>query len=306
MYGKPLHAIAFSYNIRAGVVQGSFEYHRPASLAEACTLLRELGSKAQALAGGTDLLVDVRRGALRPSHLVSLAGVAELRGITLEGDEITIGGGTTPAELETSASVREGRPELLDAVRVFGTPQVRHRATVAGSLCTAASCGDLAPLLMVLDARVQLASAEGHRDLPLTEFFRGHRDTALRPGEVLVRVALRVRRAGEGAAYRAFGQRAANFITVAGVAAFLRLEQGRCAEARVALGAVAPTPVRVPAAEALLAGRPLDRAAVAAAVRAARAHAAPISDLRGSADHRRELVEALCARAIGAAQERAA
>ena len=284
----------------------SFEYHRPASLAEACALLRELGPEARPLAGGTDLLVDLRRSATSPSHLVSLADVAELRGITRDGDELRIGGGTTPSELEASTLARECRPELLDAVQAFGTPQIRHRATVAGSLCTAASCGDLAPLLLALDARVQLVSTGGRRDLPLTEFFGGHRETALRPDEVLVQVALRVRRAGEGAAYRAFGQRAANFITVAGAAACLRLEKGRCTEARITLGAVAPTPIRVSAAESLLVGGRPDGAAVAAAARAARERAAPISDVRGSAEHRRDLVEALCARAIVAALERAA
>lgn len=283
-----------------------FEYHRPASLAEACALLRKLGPGARPLAGGTDLLVDLRRGMQGPSHLVSLADVGELRGIAREGDELAIGGATTPSDLEASAPVRECRPELLDAVGVFGTPQVRRRATVAGSLCTAASCGDLAPLLLACDARVLLVSVDGRRDLPLTEFFGGHRATALRPGEVLVRVAVPVRRAGEGAAYRAFGQRAANFITVAGVAALLRVERGRCVTARVALGAVAPTPIRVPAAESLLMGGRPGSAVVAAAARAARESAAPISDLRGSAEHRRDLVEALCARAIGAALERAA
>lgn len=269
-------------------------------------MLRELGPEARPLAGGTDLLVDLRRGSTSPSHLVSLADVAELRGIALDGEELRIGGATTPAELEASATVRERRPELLDAVGVFGTPQVRHRATVAGSLCTAASCGDLAPLLLALDARVTLACGDGGRDLALAEFFGGHRETVLRPDEILVRVALRVRQSGEGAAYQAFGQRAANFITVAGAAAFLRLENGRCTEARLALGAVAPTPIRIPEAESLLVGGRPDDASVAAAARAARERSAPISDVRGSAEHRRDLVEALCARAIGAALERAA
>jgi len=265
----------------------------------------ELGPEALVLAGGTDVLVDLRRGSKKPRHLVSLLELDELKGIAVEDGELRIGSLVTPARLEGSEMVRSSRPELLDVVGVFGSPQVRNRATVGGNLCTAASCGDVAPLLVVLGTRVVLAGPGGRRELPLEEFFSDHRTTRMEPGEILVEVVVRPRSSGEGAAYRTFGLRAENFITVAGVAAFLQLEEGMCTRARIALGAVAPTPLPVSAATERLVGGPIDEPAVRGAATAAREAATPISDLRGSDQHRRELVEALCERALYAALERA-
>ena len=274
-------------------------------MSEACALLRELGPGAVPLAGGTDIVVDLRRGAAELRHLVSLRDLDELREIRVDGGDLRIGALATPALLDESEGVRAGRPELLDTVEVFGNPQVRRRATVGGNLCTAASCGDLAPLLLVLGARLVVEGPAGRRELTLEEFFSDHRTTVLEIGEILVEVVVPVRVGGEGASYATFGRRAANFITVAGVAAFIRLEEDLCAEARLALGAVAPTPVRVPTAEELLVGSRLDDEALGKAALAAAAAAEPISDVRASTDHRRELVEALAVRAVHTAQERA-
>lgn len=283
----------------------SFEYHRPVSLSEACALLSKLGPEALPLAGGTDVIVDLRRGLKRPRHLVSLSDLEELQQIVVEDGELRIGASITPAQLEASDLVASARPELLDAVGAFGTPQVRNRATIGGNLCSAASCGDLAPLLVALSARAVVAGPEMRRELPLEEFFGDHRRTSLEPGEILVEVVVPVRGSAEGAAYRVFGLRAANYITVAGVAAFVQLEKAVCRQARIALGAVAPTPSLVPSAADRLVGIPLDETVIAEAARAARETAAPISDVRGSAEHRRELVEALCVRALRTAGERA-
>lgn len=270
-------------------------------MSEACALLRDLGPEAIPLAGGTDVMVDFRRGSKRPRHLVSLADLEELRGIVHEGGKLRIGAMVTPAQLEASPLVGSARPELLDAVGVFGTPQVRRRATVGGNLCTAASCGDLAPILMVLGGRVVVAVPGGVQELSLEGFFGDHRKTALEPGHLLLEVIVPERAPREGAAYMAFGLRASNFITVAGVAAYLRVEGGRCTAARLALGAVAPTPVLVSAAELGLLGSSLGEEDIATAGQAAVRAAAPISDVRGSAEHRRELVQKLSVRALRAA-----
>lgn len=286
-------------------VNPPLEYHRPTTLAQACELLLEFGPEALPLAGGTDVLVDLRRGSKQARHLVSLADLEELGELAVVNGELRLGAMVTPDRMEGSDVLREIRPELLDAVSVFGSPQVRRRATVGGNLCTASSCGDLAPLLMALEARVEVAGTEGKRGLPLADFFRDHRSTRLKPGEILVKVIVPARRPGEGAAYHAFGLRAENFITVAGVAVRLRVEEGACTEAKVALGAVAATPVLVPGAEERLVGGTLGEPEIQEAARAARDAAVPITDLRGSAKHRRELVEALCVRALHAARERA-
>jgi carbon-monoxide dehydrogenase medium subunit len=281
------------------------EYHRPSSLSAACRLLRGFGEEGLPLAGGTDVLVDLRRGTKAPRHVVSLSDVHELKGIRIDDGKIRIGSLVTPFELEGSEAVAEARPELLDVVTAFGTPQVRYRATIGGNLCTAASCGDMAPLLMALCARVVLAGPEGRREISLESFFKHHRETGLRPGEILAEVILPVRAPGDGAAYKAFGRRAANFITVAGVAALVEMQDGACAKARIALGAVFPTPLLVQEAEVALVGSDLDDESIAEAAKAARAAAAPISDVRGSAEHRLELVEVLTGRALRAAKGRA-
>jgi carbon-monoxide dehydrogenase medium subunit len=280
-------------------------YHRPASLPEACRLLGELGDEALPLAGGTDLVPDLRRGARSPRHLVSLRDLVELRGILLEEGRLRIGALSTPAEIAAAAPVRSARPELLDAIEAFATPQVRNRATIGGNLCTAAACGDLPPLLLALRATAVVAGAKGRREIPLDGFFRNVRSTSLLPGEILVAVLVRAREPGEGARYEAFGMRAAAFITVAGVAAAVRMEGEICRDARVVLSAVAPTPLPVPAAGEGLTGRPLDDAAIGEAARATREAALPITDVRGSAEHRRDLVEVLTVRALRAARERA-
>jgi carbon-monoxide dehydrogenase medium subunit len=237
--------------------------------------------------------------------VVSLAGLQELRAIRVYDDALVLGALVTPAQLERSEAVRSHRPELLDSVGVFGTPQVRYRATIGGNLCTAASCGDFGPLLMALGARVSIAVPEGNRQISLEEFFGGHRETVLGLGHVLSEVTVPVRAPGDGAAYEAFGLRATNFITVAGVAAHLRMVEGQCVGARVALGAVAPTPVLVPTAEETLIGSQVGDEETAQVASAAGKTAAPISDIRGSAEHRRELVEELCVRALRTARERA-
>lgn len=280
-------------------------YHRPASLEEACSLLAELGPEALALAGGTDIVPDIRRGAKRPQHLVSLRDLSELRGIRIEGEEIRIGALSTVAEIRAADPLEVVRPELLEAIEVFASPQIRSRATIGGNLCTAASCSDLVPLLMAVGSRVQVVGPDGERDISLEDFFEDVRVTALGPGEIVVDVVVPVRKSGEGACYETFGLRAAAFITVAGVAAAVKVDGETCRSARVVLSAVAPTPVLVPKAGEILIESSLEDAALAAAGRAAREAARPISDIRGSAEHRRELVEVLTVRALHIAGDRA-
>jgi len=286
-------------------VLSTLQYHRPASLAEACTLLQQLGGEAVPLAGGTDLIPDLERGLKTTGHVVSLRDLDELRGIRVEDDVLRIGALVTPSEISRSEVIRGRCSGLLDAVGVFGSPQVRNRATLGGNLCSAASCGDLPPMLIALDAQVRLVGPGGERGLALADFFTGARQTRLDPAEILVDVVLPVRKPGEGACYEVFGRRGAGFITVAGVAAFVHLEEGLCRHARVVLGAVAETPLLVPSAGEFLEGRALDDAAIAAAAELAQAAGRPISDVRGSAEFRSEVLEVLAMRALRTARERA-
>jgi carbon-monoxide dehydrogenase medium subunit len=250
-------------------------------------------------------MVDLRRGAKAPTHLVSLADVKELRGIRLDGNTLRIGALVTPAQLESSVEIQKARPELLDAVEVFGTPQVRNRATVGGNLCTAASCADFAPLLLALSARIVVAAPEGTREMPVERFFGDHRKTILATGHILAEILVPAREPAEGAAYEAFGLRATNFISVASAAARLRFDGKLVSEASLALGAVAPTPLLVGDAGELLVGSRAGQDDLSAAATAAAKASEPITDIRGSKEHRRELVEELSRRVLRKALERA-
>jgi carbon-monoxide dehydrogenase medium subunit len=250
-------------------------------------------------------MVELRRGAKKPRHLVSLTNLTELRAVVRDDESIRIGALVTPAEMELSETIASDRPELLDAIRVFGTPQVRRRATIGGNLCTAASCADFSPILLALGARVVVTGPVESRELSVAEFFGDHRKTVLRNGHLLSQIVLPLRNPGDGAAYEAFGLRATNFITVVGVAAFVRVEGGVCADARLALGAVAPTPILVVGVEDRLKGSRLGDEDLGPVAAIAAEAAQPISDIRGSAEHRRELVGELSIRALRKARERA-
>lgn len=280
-------------------------YHRPSSLEEACSLLAELGPEALALAGGTDVVPDIRRGAKRPEHLVSLRDLDELHGIRIDDGQVRIGALVTAAEIGDADVLQSARPELPEVVDVFASPQIRNRATIGGNLCTAAACSDLVPLLMAVGARLVVVGPGGSREIAVEEFFEDVRLTVLSAGEIVVAVVVPARQAGEGAHYETFGMRAAAFITVAGVAAAVHLDGDTCSRARVVLSAVAPTPMLVPAAGAALVGGGLDDEAIERAAAAARQASLPISDIRGSAEHRRELVEVLTRRAVHAAAAKA-
>lgn len=287
------------------------ELHECDSLLQAAALLTQHGPAARVLAGGTDLLVDLKTGRTRVTHLVSVKRVAALRGITLESDDgpggfLRIGAATTLEELDASPLVRRHFPPLREATREMATVQVRNLATVGGNLASAVPCADLPPILIVLGAAVELWSPDGTRTVALERFFVGPRQTAMRPRELLLAVRVPMLRRGFGAAYARFALRSGNAIAVASVAAGLALDaDDTISSAGLVLGAVAPTPaVATPAAAALI-GRPADDGAIEQAAAAARRCALPISDIRGSAEYRRELVEVLARRALVAAAQRA-
>jgi carbon-monoxide dehydrogenase medium subunit len=263
-----------------------FELHEAASLDEASELLGRHAPDARLLAGGTDLLVDLRTARYRVGHVISLKGVPELRGVEEDDDGLTIGAMTSISGLAESTAVRGRCPAILDAALRMASHQIRNRATVGGNIGCAAPCADLPPILIVMNASIVLRrSAGGERTLPLDAFFTGPRETVIAPDEVLTTVRLPRPAAGSGAAYARFSLREGNAIPVAGVAAALRLnEDGTIGEARLALGAVAPTPLLVPSAAELLEGTEPSDEAFSGAADLAMAAAEPIYDVRGSAD----------------------
>jgi xanthine dehydrogenase iron-sulfur cluster and FAD-binding subunit A len=276
-------------------------YYQPATLADALALLAAHPS-ARIVAGGTDVLVELGRHIRPTDTLIDLTRVAGLRYVREEGGEIAIGALATHNDVIAAPACVAGALPLAQACVEVGAPQIRARATVAGNLVTASPANDTITPLVALGAALVLAGPAGERTLPIADFFLGVRRTALAPGELLreIRVpALGPRRRG---IFLKLGLRGAQAISVVNVAAVLTFAgdgpDAPVAEARIALGCVAPTIVRAPAAEASLAGRTLDAAACAEAGRLAVAACAPIDDVRGSAAYRSEAVAALVARAL--------
>jgi carbon-monoxide dehydrogenase medium subunit len=273
-----------------------FEYRHASSLLQATTLLAE-HPDARPLAGGTDLLVDLRERRQAPRLLVDVSELPEMKGIVVAGADLRLGGGVTVAELLEAPAVAERVPALRAAARDFADYLTRNKATLGGNLANASPGADLVVPLLALDARVTLAGPGGDRSLALDAFLQGPRRTALGPGELVRWVTVPVQ--GGRQSWYKLGLKRGGAIAVVSVATRLFLDgAGRCTAARVALGAVGPRPFRATEAEAALTGAPLDPDRVGRAADLAAAAAQPITDIRGGADYRRAMVRALVARAL--------
>ncbi len=282
------------------------DLHDCATLEEASSLLKRFAPQARFLAGGTDLLVDLKTGRIATKHLISLNRISSLRGVTLTDSGLRIGAATTITELTRSSIVRRSFTPLLEASGRMAAPPIRNAATVGGNIMSAVPCADLPPILTAMHAEVEVWSPERIRRIPLDGFFAGPRRTLSEEGEILIAVLLPKLSIGFGAAYERFGLREGNAIAVASVAASLRLDgRGTISEARIVLGAVAPIPKMATGAAESLVGRAADEDAFKEAARLARKASQPISDVRGTAEFRRDLVEILTQRALVRARERA-
>jgi carbon-monoxide dehydrogenase medium subunit len=286
----------------------AFEYFAPTTLDEAVTLLRD-NSGARPLAGGTDLVVQMKEGATRfpyPAGIVNLRGVSELRGVDFsESEGLRIGAGATMSEIVESSAVRERYPALADGAGVVGSLQTMNMATVGGNLCNAAPSADTAPALLVYEAKAVIVGPSGRREVPLAELFLGPGKTVLKENELLAELRLPVPAAGTGAAYQRHTPRKQMDIAVVGVATLLTIEGGTISDARIALGAVAPTPIRAAKAEAALRGQAPGSEAFARAGETAAGECSPIQDIRGSPEFRRHLVRVMTERMLRLAAERA-
>jgi CO/xanthine dehydrogenase FAD-binding subunit len=285
-----------------------FSLHRPEKLEEACRILEE-SPDGVLLAGGTDLLLDLKQGKRHHQDVISLTRIAELQSIRVENDKLVLGAGVTHNQLVESPVVREKWLALSEAAEQIGTEQIRNTATVGGNLCTAASCADTAPILVALRAEVEISNSRGKRALPLETFFTGHRTTALKKGDILSRIRVPVPSLGAGACYKKFGLRGAANISVASVAAMVHLKDGVCRDARFVMGAVAPTPKVANKAGALVKGKRVselsDDAFLDQLGRAVSEEAEPIDDIRGSGAYRLEVTGVQARRSFTVALERA-
>ena len=258
---------------------------------EALDVFAKLDGEARFVAGGTALIPMIRLGLVKPDRLISLNRLAALTEIRLLDDGMLgVGAMATHAEISHDRLVQAGWPLLAEAVKRVASPAIRASGTIGGNLAYAEAASDPAPALMCLDAEVRVASHAGRRAMPINEFFRGFYEAALEPGEIVTGVSVPPPPKGARSGYIKFTSRSAEDKALVGVAALIVLDGGRCTEARIGLGGVAPTPVRARRAEATLRGEVLSNAAVRAAAEAAAAEAEPLSDLMGSADYRREMI----------------
>jgi aerobic carbon-monoxide dehydrogenase medium subunit len=264
------------------------------------------GPDVKLVAGGTDLLPQLKNSLLKPALVVDLSGVKELRALERDaGGGLRIGAAVTARELEQDARVRAEYPAIAESAALVGSIQIRNLATVGGNLCNAAPSADMAPPLLALEAEAVIAGPKGRRRVPLASFFQGVRRTVLGPDELLLELIVPKIVPRSGGNYLRHTPRRELDIAVVGVASQLTLADGVCAKARIALASVAPTPVRAIEAEHALEGQPLTSERIEAAATLAVSAASPISDQRGSAEYRRHLVRVLTRRTLTTARERA-
>ncbi len=283
-----------------------FDLATPRSVDECLKLLAERGPETKLVAGGTDLLVQMKNGVLKPARVIDLSGVPELRVLGADdGRGLRVGAAVTARRLERDGTVRATGTSLAESAALVGSIQVRNLATVGGNLCNAAPSADMAPPLVALDAEAVIAGPSGRRRVPMASFFTGVRRTVLAPDELLLELAVPAPGPHSGGSYLRHTPRRELDIAVVGVASQLTLADGVCTKARIALAAVAPTPVRATAAERSLEGQRLTSSLIEHAATLAVDAARPISDQRGSADFRRHLVRVLTRRTLTIALARA-
>jgi carbon-monoxide dehydrogenase medium subunit len=283
-----------------------FEYYAPHSLEEALSLLDSRREKAKVLAGGTDLIVQMKNGNARPTVIVDAKKIPELNRLQWDkGQSLYIGAAVPFSKIVSFPPVMEIFGILYQACSIIGSMQLRNRGTVGGNICNAAPSADSAPPLLCLGAKAIVARLGGTRTIPLDSFFQGPGQTVLAPDELLLGMEIPAPPAHSSGCYLRHTPRQDMDIAVVGVASFLVIskQKNRCEEARISLGAVAPTPIRVPQVEAILAGRSLTEEAIEEAAERAAETARPISDMRGSAEYRKEIVKVLTRRTLKKALE---
>jgi CO/xanthine dehydrogenase FAD-binding subunit len=276
------------------------EFYAPVSVQDAVGLLEEKGRGACVLAGGTDVMVRVRRG-LVPSDvtaLVSVHRVEGLRGVRQEDDELVVGAATTATDLIRDAMIARHAPILARVADRLASAQIRNLATIGGNLVNASPAGDLIIPLLLLDARLVLVSTGGKRTVPVEEFFTGPGESVLRPDELLVEARCALPPGERVFRFEKAGTRPAMECSVVTVGVAYTPREGKLTDVRVAFGSSAPVPLRGRKTEAVLEGRPVDPERLQRAAQTARREVRPISDVRGSAEYRRVLAGAFLRRLL--------
>jgi aerobic carbon-monoxide dehydrogenase medium subunit len=275
------------------------EYFEPKTISDALSLLAKHGAEAKIIAGGTDVMVDIKYKE-EPGCLVNIKKIPGLDGIRENGNSLRIGALATIRDVETSAVVRDKLPVLWESLHQFASLQIRNTATIGGNICRASPSGETLTPLLVLEAKGKLAFAEGERTEPFTAFFQGPGKCSVGSKGILTEIEVPYPATGSRGVYLKHAVRGAMDIAMVGVAVLITPDASKntLQDVRIGLGAVAPTPLRAAKTEALLRGKPLSGALLKEAAAMAASESSPISDQRSSAEYRRWIVEALTRRGL--------
>jgi len=278
-----------------------FDHLESKTVEEACLLLSKYKGKAKVIAGGTDLLPAMRNREVTPAYIINVRSIPNLDYIHYtDAEGLKIGALATLYDIESSPIIREKFPMVADAASKIGTPQVRNMGTIGGNLCNAAPSADTAPPLIGLEAKAKINGPNGERVIALEEFFIGPGENALQADEILTEIQIPNPPPHTRGVYLKLPARTMVDLAVVGVAVVVTLDdkERSIVDAKIVLGAVAPTPVRARQAEDIIRGKAISRELIEKAAEAAAGEAKPISDLRGSASYRKEMVNTLTKRAI--------
>lgn len=276
------------------------QYCFPDTIEDAYSLKEKYGEKARYIAGGTDLLLLLERENIYPQFLIDLSRIPEFQRLQVNGGRIIIGSSVTYSRLLAFDPIRNRVPFLASSIRTIGGVQIRNIATLAGNLVNASPAGDSLPPLYCLEAEVIIEGPQGRRSLPIFDFILGVRRTALLPSELVSTVSFELPSSGWISRFDKLGLRRAMAISVANLALLLKVENGNVVQARIALGAVAPTVIRATEAEKFILNTALDEKSIEAAAHLASTACLPIDDVRASARYRKEAVRGLVRRGLNA------
>jgi carbon-monoxide dehydrogenase medium subunit len=286
------------------VIPGSFTYHRPSSVQEAVGLLAKFGDDGRALAGGHSLIPMMKLRLATPAHLVDLAGIAGLKGIRADGNDIVISAMTTQHDVIGSELLAAKIPILRETSLLIADPQVRYVGTLGGNVANGDPGNDMPAVMICLGATYHVMGKSGERRVAAREFYQGAYFTALEVGDVLTAVRIPVPAAGHGSAYEKLKRKIGDYATAA-AAVVLTVSGGRVASCSIGLTNVAETPLWAEEASKILIGSALDSATVKKAVAAAEAITSPATDARGPAAYRTKMAGVMLARALAPAKSRA-
>ena len=284
----------------------AFTYDAPTSLSQALSQLAAAGDTGRLLAGGTDLIIQMRAGVKQPGVIIDAKTIPELQGCTFSAqDGLRLGASYPCCKFIEDATMQQHYPGLVEAAGLIGSDQILSRASVGGNLCNGSPAADTPPVLIALGASCHIAGPNGERDVAAEEFVTGPGETVLGPGEILVDIRIPAPQGQTADCYQRFIPRNEMDIAVVGVGSCVALDGDTCTAARIGLGAVAPTQLFAEEASAYLVGKPLSDENIARAAELAQGIARPISDMRGTAEFRTHLVGVLTRRTLKQAGDRA-